>query len=66
MGFIKFILLVLAFFVTILWITKLITDCVSAIYGNDFSNENAQRDGIIRTYMIIIMSVLWPIIILIW
>jgi hypothetical protein len=53
-------------FVTLLWVTKLITDCVSAMYGNDFSNETAQKDGLLRIYMIAIMSILWPIVIIIW
>jgi hypothetical protein len=62
----KVILLMIAIFVTLLWFTKLITDCVSAMYGNNFSDENAQKDGILRIYMIFIISVLWPIIIAIW
>lgn len=60
----KLILLMFAFFITLLWITKLITDCVSSIYGSDFSEETAKRDGLIRIYMILIMSILWPIIII--
>lgn len=64
MGFIKFILLVLAFFITLLWLTKLVTDCVSAMYGNNFSEESAQKDGILRLYMIAAMSILWSIIII--
>lgn len=60
----KFILLVLAMFITLLWLTKLVTDCVSAMYGNNFSEENAQKDGIIRLYMITAMSVLWALIII--
>ena len=62
----KVILLMAAIFVTLLWFTKLITDCVSAMYGNNFSDENAQKDGILRIYMITIISFLWPIIIAIW
>lgn len=61
MGFLKFILLVLAFFVTLLWFTKLVTDCVSAMYGGNFSEENAQKDATLRMYMIIAMSILWPL-----
>lgn len=64
MGFVKFILLVIAFFVTLLWITKLITDCVSASYGGLYSEENAEKDGILRLYMITAMSVLWSLIII--
>jgi hypothetical protein len=64
MVFFKFILLVLAFFITLLWITKLVTDCVSAIYGSNFSEENAQKDGILRLYMIAAMAILWPLIII--
>jgi uncharacterized membrane protein len=62
----KTILLIFVLFVTLLWVTKLITDCVSAMYGNDFSNETAQKDGLLRIYMIAIMSILWPIVIIIW
>lgn len=60
---IKLILLIFAIFISLLWITKLITDCVSAIYGNSFSEESAKKDGMLRIYMIIIMSILWSIII---
>lgn len=66
MVIIKFIILVLAFFVTLLWITKLVTDCVSAIFGNNFSEEEANKDGIMRVYMIIAMSVLWSLAIILW
>lgn len=62
----KTILLIFVLFVTLLWVTKLITDCVSAMYGNDFSNETAQKDGLLRIYMIAIISILWPIVIIIW
>ena len=65
MIFVKFILLVIALFVTLLWFTKLVTDCVSAIYSSNFSNESAEKDGILRLYMILVMSVLWSIIIVI-
>lgn len=64
MGFLKFILLVLAFFITLLWFTKLVTDCVSAMYGSSFSEESAQKDGLLRLYMIAAMSILWPLIII--
>lgn len=63
MIYIKLVLLILAFFITLLWITKLITDSVSAIFGSNFSTENAEKDGILRLYMILAMSILWPIII---
>lgn len=66
MVIIKFIILVLAFFITLLWITKLVTDCVSAIFGNNFSEEEAKKDGTLRVYMIIAMSVLWSLIIILW
>lgn len=65
MGFLKFILLILAFFITLLWFTKLVTDCVSAMYGSNFSEESAQKDGILRLYMIAAMSILWSLIIII-
>jgi hypothetical protein len=66
MVILKAILLMIVLFVTLLWVTKLITDCVSAMYGGNFSEETAQRDGALRIYMIIIMSILWPIVIIIW
>ena len=62
----KGFLLILAFFVTLLWITKLITDCVSAIYSNSFTEDGAKQDGIIRLYLIRLISILWPVIIMIW
>ena len=64
MGFLKFILLVLAFFITLLLFTKLVTDCLSAMYGSSFSEESAQKDGLLRLYMIAAMSILWPLIII--
>ena len=56
----------LAFFVTLLWLTKLITDCVSAIFGNNFTEEGAKQDGLLRLYLIVLMSILWPLIIMLW
>ena len=66
MIFVKLILLILAMFITLLWFTKLITDCVSAMYGTQFSDEEARKDGILRLYMITAMSILWSIIIVIF
>lgn len=63
---VKGFLLMIAFFVTLLWITKLITDCVSAIFGNNFTDESAKQDGLLRIYLIALMSILWPLIIIIW
>lgn len=62
MIFVKTILIIIALFITLLWFTKLVTDCVSAMYGKDFSDESAQKDGVIRLYMIGAMSILWGII----
>jgi hypothetical protein len=62
----KIILLMLSFFVTLLWLTKLVTDCVSAMYGSNFSDEQAEKDGTLRLYMIIAMSILWPLTIIAW
>ena len=56
----------LAFFVTLLWLTKIITDCVSAIFGNNFTEEGAKQDGLLRLYLIALMSILWPLIIMLW
>ena len=62
---IKLILLILAFFVTLLWFTKLVTDFASAAYGSTFSEEAAEKDGVVRLYLIVAMSVLWPLVIII-
>jgi hypothetical protein len=64
MIYLKFVLFVFALFITLLWFTKLVTDCVSAIFGGNLSKENAEKDATLRIYMITIMSILWPIIIL--
>ena len=60
----KFIILILAFFITFLWITKLVTDSVSAMNGSQFSEETAKADGVFRLYLIIAMSILWPLVII--
>lgn len=60
----KFILLMFAFFVTLLWFTKLVTDCVSTMFGGQFSEETAKADGLVRLYLIIAMSILWPLVII--
>ena len=62
---VKLILLIMAMFTTLLWFTKMVTDCVSAMYGKQFSDEEATLDGKIRLFLIILMSILWPIIIVI-
>lgn len=59
MKILEFILFILAFFTTFLWITKLITDSVSAINGVHLSDEEAKKDGVLRIYLITIASVLW-------
>lgn len=66
MVFIKFIVLFLAIFVTLLWFTKLVTDCVSAMYGSQFTDEEAKKDGVLRLYLITIMSILWPLVIILF
>ena len=66
MKILKLILLILAMFITLLWFTKLVTDCVSAMYGNQFSDDEAKKDGVLRLYMITAMSILWSIIIVIF
>lgn len=66
MVFIKFIVLFLAIFVTLLWFTKLVTDCVSAMYGKEFTDESAQKDGMLRLYMILSMSILWSTVIILF
>jgi hypothetical protein len=60
---VKFILYVLALFTTLLWATKMITDCVSAIYSQNFSDESAEKDGIIRLFMIGAIALFWSLII---
>jgi hypothetical protein len=60
----KFIVLVLAFFVTLLWLTKLVTDCVSFIFGAQLPDEQAKADGTFRIILIGLMSILWPLVII--
>lgn len=60
----KFIVLVLAFFVTLIWITKMVTDCVSFVFGAHISDEKATADGYFRVLLIGLMSILWSIVII--
>ena len=57
----KSIILFLAFAISFLWVTKLITDAVSAIFGGQLTPENAKKDGILRIYMILSMSLFWTL-----
>lgn len=59
MKFIELILLILAFFTTFLWISKLVTDSVSAMNNVNISDDDAKKDGAVRTYLFTIASVLW-------
>lgn len=59
MKILEFILFILAFFTTFLWISKLITDSVSAMNGARISDEDATKDGMVRIYLIAIASALW-------
>ena len=65
MVIVKLILLILAFFVTLLWITKLMTDFASAFLGGAGTDEDRIRDASQRVILIMAMSVLWSILILI-
>ena len=56
----------LAFVTTFLWITKLFTDAVSAIFGGELNPEEAKKDGIMRIYMILSMSLFWTLTIILW
>lgn len=58
------ILWILAFFVTLLWFSKLVTDCASTMFGGQYSEETAKTDGLVRLYLIIAMSIFWPLIII--
>ena len=60
----RFIILVIAFFVTLLWFTKLVTDSVSAMFGQNLSDDTAKADALARLYLIIAMSILWPLVII--
>lgn len=64
MKFVELILLILALFTTFLWASKMITDSVSAISGARITNEEAEKDGAIRLYLIGIMSILWSTLII--
>lgn len=58
------ILYMFAFFTTCLWITKLVTDCVSSIFGGNLSDEDANRDASIRVILIFLVSLFWTLIII--
>lgn len=60
----KLILLIIAIFTTLLWIMKLISDSIGTMYGGQTSDEDAQKDGVFRIYLITIMSVAWSLIII--
>lgn len=62
----KGIVYFLAFLVSLLWFNKLIIDCVSAMYGNEFSDESAKTDAKIRGGLMVCMSILWTLVIVIW
>ena len=61
---IKLILLILAFFVTLLWVTKLMTDFASSFLGGAGTDEDRIRDASQRVILIMAMSVLWSILII--
>lgn len=64
MIFLKFILYILTFFTTLLWFNKLLTDCASAMFGNNFTDEEANKDGALRLYLSFFVSLFWTIIII--
>jgi hypothetical protein len=63
MKILELILYVLAFFTTFLWISKLVTDSVSSLNGVSISDDDAEKDGMLRTYLFGIASVLWAVLI---
>lgn len=65
MVILRFILWVLAFFTTLLWFTKLTTDCVSAMFGGSITTEQATTDGAIRVILVALMSIFWALVIMI-
>jgi hypothetical protein len=60
----ELILLILAFFTTLLWVMKMVGDSVGAMYGAQIDDDAARKDGIFRLSLIAIMSVLWSLIII--
>lgn len=65
MVILKLIILILAFFTTLLWFMKMISDCIGVAYGPQIPEDVAKKDGIFRLYLIAIMSVLWSLVIII-
>lgn len=65
MLFLKFIILLLAFFFTLLWFTKLVID-ITSLFTGGYSEENAEKDGIVRLITISLISILWTTLIIIW
>ena len=60
----EIVLYILAFFTSLLWISKLTLDFVSAIFGGNFSDENAKKDGVIRLVLTFLVSLFWTLIII--
>lgn len=64
MIFLKAIVLICTIFVTLLWITKLLTDFAAAFMGSILSNEERMKDAYYRIVLMGLMSVLWTILII--
>lgn len=62
----KFILLVITIFVTLLWVTKLMTDFASAFIGGLATDEQRLRDASYRVILNFVMAILWSILIIIF
>ena len=61
---IKFLLLVVAIFTSLLWVMKLAIDFASSILGGAKSNEENEGDAYYRILLIGVMSILWALIII--
>lgn len=66
MVILEFILLALAIFVTLLWVTKLTTDFASGFIGGLATDEERIRDASYRVLLSIVMSILWTSLIIIF
>ena len=64
MVIIKLILLIIALFTTLLWVTKLMTDFATAFLGG-LTDEERVRDASYRVILISIMAIVWSILIII-
>jgi hypothetical protein len=57
----RYVLYVITFFVTFLWVSKLTTDFSASFLGMNIEEEQRNYDAKIRIILMVIMSLLWAL-----